>query len=112
MTTANERNQKQPSSDPLEGRRPWIRLDDAQIVEDRERSGEFQVTISGHNLKMAISPPRVSVGGIELEHLSFEPGGKQITGVLRNKPGSDEVIVDYGFASGAATATWQEDPKP
>lgn len=108
MTTSNERNKPRPPGDPLEGRRPWIRLDEAQIEEDPERSGQYRVTISGHNLKMAISPPRISVGGVELENLSFDPGGKHITGTLPKKPESDEVTVDYGFAKGQTKVAQRE----
>jgi len=84
----------------MEGRGPWIRVDNAQIVEIPKLPGGYRVSISGHNLKMAISPPRILVGGVELENLEFNPNGKQITGTLSEKPESGEVTVDYGFASG------------
>ena len=107
MTTDRYPQRKQPD-DPMEGRKPWIRVDEAQIVEDPRSPGAYRVQISGHNLKMAISPPRITVAGIPLENQSFEPGGKTITGTLSRKPGSDEVIVDYGFARGETKAAQQE----
>jgi hypothetical protein len=97
---AGETPEYKEQPDPMRGRRPWIRVDGAQAVEDREHSGQFEVRISGHNLKMAISPPRVEVGGVPLEHIVFEESGKVITGRLSRRPPGDRVIVDYGFASG------------
>jgi hypothetical protein len=108
MTPSRQHEKQQPPSDPLEGRRPWIRLDAARIEEDTEHPGYYRVTISGHNLKMAISPPRILVGGVELTDVRFDPGGKQITGTLAKKPESDEVTVDYGFASDRTTVKSQE----
>jgi hypothetical protein len=108
MTTSKEREKQQPPVDPMEGRRPWIRVDDARIEEDTERSGRYRVTISGHNLKMAISPPRIQVGGVDLRDVTFDPGGKQVTGTLPEKPESDEVTVDYGFAIGETSAHRQD----
>jgi hypothetical protein len=107
MTTDRYQQDKQPD-DPMEGRKPWIRVDKAQIVEDPSTSGGYRVQIYGHNLKMAISPPRITVAGVPLENLSFESGGKTITGTLSRKPESDEVIVDYGFARGETKAAQQE----
>ena len=102
MTTPKQHN-KQPPPDPREGRRPWIRVDGARIDKDPDRSGRYRVTISGNNLKMAIAPPRIVVGGVQLRDVAFDPAGKQITGTLARKPKSDEVVVDYGFARGETT---------
>jgi hypothetical protein len=97
--------------DPMAGRRPWIRLDGATIAERPDRAGAFQVRITGHNLKMAISPPRILIGGVELTSLSFDPEGKAITGTLSKKPESDQVTVDYGFATGETTVSWSDNGK-
>ena len=95
-----------PTDDPLEGRRPWIRVDDARITEAKGGpQGRWDVTISGHNLKMAVSPPRITVGGVPLMRPVFEPSGKLITGTLTEEPATDEVVVDYGFATGATKVT-------
>jgi hypothetical protein len=98
--TNSKNSDKQPVPDPMGGRRPWIRLDGAHIEEDTEHPGYYRVTISGHNLKMAITPPRITVGEADLTDAKFDTGGKQITGTLEKKPESDEVTVDYGFARG------------
>ena len=105
--TSRHRNKKR-SGDPMEGRRPWIRVDEARIAEDPRLAGGYRVSISGRNLMMAVSPPRIRVGGVELDDLEFDPSGKQITGTLSRKPESDDVTVDYGFARGDTTLNRRE----
>lgn len=102
MTMSTKGDEKQPE-DRMEGRRPWIRVDGAQLGEAATPAGAYRVRISGHNLKMAISPPRILVGGVELTDLEFDPDGKHIAGTMSQEPDSDEVHVDYGFATGHTT---------
>ncbi|WP_427017621.1 hypothetical protein ACQCSX_03105 [Pseudarthrobacter sp. P1] len=85
-----------------QGRRAWIRVDRATVSASSTR-GVYDVAITGVNLHMAVVPPRILVGGVPLQQLSFEPGGGRITGVLKHRPEGGSVSVDYGFASGEAT---------
>lgn len=87
-------------NDPMAGRRPWIRVDSADLREDPKREGAYEVRIRGHNLRMAISPPRIEIGGVSLRHLSFDRDGTEIRGTLEQKPENDRVIVDFGYAFG------------
>jgi hypothetical protein len=84
--------------DPMAGRRPWIRVDSADLKEDPRHEGAYEVRIRGHNLRMAISPPRIEIGGVPLRHLSFDDDGTEIRGILEQKPENEQVIVDFGFA--------------
>ena len=86
----------------MQERRVWIRIDKA-TASPASTGGVYDVAITGVNLHMAVVPPRILVGGVPLQQLSFEPGGGRITGVLRGTPEDGSVSVDYGFASGRAT---------
>jgi hypothetical protein len=85
-----------------QGRRAWIRIDKATASPASTR-GVYDVAITGVNLHMAVVPPRILIGGVPLQQLSFEPGGGRITGILRGTPEDGSVSVDYGFASAGAT---------
>lgn len=99
MTTQAQADpERERGDDPMVGRRAWIRVDHAKIMDDEQYEGRYQVQITGHNLKMAISPPRIEVGGVPLENISFEGEGKIITGTLVRQPEDNRVVVDYGFA--------------
>lgn len=80
------------------GRAGWIRVDGVEIQEGRTRRGEraYSVRIRGVNLRGAISPPRVEVGGQVLEEMSFAPDGRTLSGIVRDKPVAEHVVVDYG----------------
>jgi len=78
-------------------RKPGIRLDRCSVKSLGRRAG-YQVAIEGFNLHMAIAPPHVTVGGVVLQQLEFQPDGRVIRGVLARKPRSRRVAVDYGFA--------------
>lgn len=78
-------------------RKPWIRLERVRVKHLGPRGG-YEVVIEGVNLHPAISPPRVTVGGVPLEHPEFQRDGRSIRGVLPKKPTSGRVVVDYGFA--------------
>jgi hypothetical protein len=94
--------------DPMAGRRAWIRVDGAEIAEDREEYGTYRVRITGHNLRLIISPPRIEVGGVRLEQVTFDKDGKTISGTLPSKPEGDRVVVDYGFARDEGELEWEE----
>lgn len=94
-----------------QGRRAWIRIDKA-TASPASTHGVYDVAITGVNLHMAVVPPRVLVGGVPLQQLSFEPGGGRITGVLRGTPADGTVSVDYGFASAAATLHGLDQSRP
>lgn len=78
-------------------REPRIRIDGVEIsaVDGGRR---YAVVIFGFNLHAAISPPRVTVGGLDLEAMTFSPDGRTIGGILPSPPGNQRVVVDFGFA--------------
>jgi hypothetical protein len=93
-----KKNEDQPdTTDEHAERGPWIRLDDVHLSEQEDGTG-YEVVIEGVNLRSAVVPPRVTVGGLPLEEQSVSPDGRSIRGQLRKKPDSLHVVVDYGFA--------------
>jgi hypothetical protein len=80
----------------LASRKPRVRVDRC-VVTEREK-GHYDVMIEGFGLLPAITPPRIAVGGVLLEQAMFEKGGRRVTGVLRDRPKNDQVIVDLGYA--------------
>lgn len=80
-------------------RKSWIRIDDVTIEKADKYS--YQVTIRGHNLHGAISPPSVTVDGVKVSDLRFSDDGRTLRGTLEERPESREVIIDYGFAKGS-----------
>lgn len=88
-----------------DGRSGWLRLDRCTVDEkpDKTRNG-YPVTIEGVNLRAAISPPTVTIGGQRVHELHFAPDGRSITGLIKEPPEDRQVIVDYGFARGELSA--------
>jgi hypothetical protein len=80
----------------LAARKPHVRVDRC-VLTDGEK-GTYQVTIEGFGLLPAITPPRITVGGVPLEQVRVEHGGRRLTGVLSTQPRGTEVIVDLGYA--------------
>jgi hypothetical protein len=78
-------------------RQPVVRIDDVTIEEGNDG---YKVAIDGFGLRPAISPPLVTVGGVQVEKLRVEEGGRRLTGYLPEKPQSNEVMVDLGYACG------------
>ena len=75
-----------------------IRID-AATIEPQENKDGYRVVIEGFNLYPRISPPLVTVGGVMLEQIKYEPNGRSINGRLKEKPDNGTVKVNYGFAS-------------
>lgn len=74
-----------------------VRLDSAS-VEPLEDHGGYRVVIEGFNLHPRIAPPLVRVGGVMLEQIQYQQDGRRINGVLKERPGSGPVTIDYGYA--------------
>jgi hypothetical protein len=108
MEKPKKQGRRDPAPDPMAGRKPGIRIDDVTIREMPEYRGCYQVRISGHNLRMAISPPRIEVGGVPLEDLTFDKDGRAVSGTLACKPESERVVVDYGFAREQSEVHWDD----
>jgi hypothetical protein len=84
-------------------RRPQVRIDRCTIqVLDRG----YAAIIEGFNLRQAISPPQVTVGMVPADSLVYARDGKQLRAILKKKPASDRVVVDYGFARAEGRAEW------
>lgn len=81
-----------------DGRAGWIRLDRCTVDErPDDAAGGYPVTIEGVNLRRAISPPRVTIGGQPVRAMRFAPDGRSITGVVDEPPADERLVVDYGF---------------
>jgi hypothetical protein len=90
-------------------RSPTIRIDRCTIEplqgdKGQEADKGYLVVIEGFRLHQAISPPRITVGKLVVESVTFRADGKQIRGVLRARPDDDRVRVDYGFAHAESRA--------
>lgn len=72
-----------------------VRLDSASV---ELRADGYYAVIEGFNLHPRIAPPLVNVGGVTLEQIQYQPDGRRIEGVLKEKPGSGTVTIDYGYA--------------
>ncbi len=82
-----------------------VRIDHCTIQELESGKG-FEAIIRGFNLRQAISPPQVTVGGVPADSLRFSRDGKQLRVMLKRKPRSSRVAVDYGFARAEGRAEW------
>ena len=78
-----------------EENRVVVRLDSASV---EPYEGGYRVVIEGFNLHPRIVPPLVKVGGVTLAQIQFQPDGRRISGVLREKPGAGPVTIDFGYA--------------
>ena len=78
-------------------RKPRLRIDSSVLSEGEK--GYYDVVIEGIGLLPALTPPHITVGGVTLEQAKFEQGGRQVRGVLRERPKDDKVVVDLGYAS-------------
>lgn len=89
----------------IAARRPQVRIDRCTI-QALDRGEGYAAIIEGFNLRQAISPPRVTVGGVPADSLSYARDGKQLRVLLKQKPDGDRVEVDYGFARAEGRAGW------
>lgn len=89
----------------IAARGPQVRIDRCTIQAlDREEG--YTAIIEGFNLRQAISPPRVTVGGVSAHALTFDRDGKHLRVLLKQLPDGDRVEVDYGFARAEGRAEW------
>jgi hypothetical protein len=76
-------------------RKPHVRIDSVEIsAVDPPR--EYRVVVHGFNLHAVVSPPRVTVGGVELEEIIFSVDGRTIRGRLSSAPSGERVVVELG----------------
>lgn len=80
------------------GRRPWLRVDGVVVDKRSTKTGGYRVKIEGVNIRGAISPPTITVGGQHVTEMQFAPDGRSMTGVIHDLPANEYVVVDYGFA--------------
>jgi hypothetical protein len=80
----------------LAARAPRVRIDAVTMA--AADKGEYGVVIEGFGLRPAVTPPTITIGGVRVEELKFEAGGRRATGVLRSPPSGDDVLVDLGHA--------------
>jgi hypothetical protein len=74
-----------------------LRVDRCEVSRSADKA-TYKVVIDGFNLHPAIAPPRVTVGSVRVEGLRFQPDGRRIEGVLKERPRPGPVVVDYRFA--------------
>ena len=87
----------------IAARAPMVRLDRCHVKPaSNKKRRSYDATIEGYNLHQAISPPRVTVGGVMLEDIRFQDDGTAIRGTLSKRPRDHTVVVDYGFARAEA----------
>jgi hypothetical protein len=75
-----------------------VRLDSASAEPLEGQAGYYHVVIEGFNLYPRIAPPLVTVGGVALAQIQYQQDGRRIEGVLKEKPGTGPVTIDYGYA--------------
>jgi hypothetical protein len=80
----------------LASRKSQVRVDRCVVTQGEK--GYRDVVIEGFGLLPAATPPHITVGGVTLELAKFELGGRRVTGVVRDRPKNDEVIVELGYA--------------
>ena len=73
------------------------------VIRASLRPAGYRVTLEGEQLHRALSPPRVTVGGLDLVDLRFHGGGLFLEGFLPRRPPDRQAIVDYGFARAEIT---------
>ena len=80
----------------LASRKPHVRVD--RCVVTASDKGDFEVVIEGFGLLPAITPPRITLGGKTLQRTKFELGGRRVTGIVRERPVNNRLVVDLGYA--------------
>jgi hypothetical protein len=78
-------------------RKPWIRLD-RYYMKPQTGKDTYEVVIEGFHLASAVSPPRITLGGVPVRGLKFKPDGRAVWGILSKEPANDVLVVDYGYA--------------
>jgi hypothetical protein len=88
----------------IAARAPIVRLDRCYVkpVSNNKKKRSYEALIEGYNMHQAISPPRVTVGGVMLEKIRFQDDGTAIRGTLSKRPRDRMVVVDYGFTRAEA----------
>lgn len=76
--------------------RPQIRIYHCGLI--AQGDGGYMIVVEGYGLRPGITPPLMTLGGVPIENLKFEPSGRRVTGVIRAHPGEDVLVVDLGFA--------------
>jgi hypothetical protein len=86
----------------LAERKPRARIDRCEVAQDEK--GRYMVVVEGFGLVPAVSPPQITVGGVPLEEIRYEKGGRRLSGVLREPPRDGRVVVDLGYAQATGEA--------
>jgi len=81
----------------ITARKPWLRIDRVRIRPLWWRKG-YAVAIHGIHLHAGSSPYLITVGDVAMARVRFHPEGRVLYGYLSDKPASNLVIVDLGFA--------------
>ena len=78
---------------------PRVTVDGGRVRKRWLRRG-WAVTVRGANLRLAIVPPDVTVGGQRVRDLRARRDGRLLRGVIDARPHGDHIVVDYGFMRG------------
>jgi hypothetical protein len=65
----------------------------------------YRVAVEGRGLHLALSPPRVTVGGIPVTDLEGTRDGTSLRGRVAHSPPNATFVIDYGFANAETTLT-------
>ena len=85
----------------VSARQPVARIDDCVVTPD-DTDG-YVAFIEGSGLQPGIVPPSITVGGEPLHDAVFEPGGRRVSGTLRERPRQPRVVIDLGYARAEGT---------
>jgi hypothetical protein len=86
-------------------RRPVARIDRC-VVSPGDMDG-YVVVIEGSGLQPGIVPPSITVGGEPVHDAVFEPGGRRVSGTVRERPRQPHVAIDLGYARAEGTVEAQ-----
>ncbi|HPG21918.1 MAG TPA: hypothetical protein PLH75_03915 [Amaricoccus sp.] len=90
MTNAGERWKQRQKM--LEGRTGRFRVDACRIL--RAEDG-YRLVCTGMGMIPAISPPRITVGGLPVREVQFLDRGRRIEAVLPEPPRDSTVLLDF-----------------
>lgn len=86
----------------LAAKQPALAVDSGTVTIGGPPLGH-EVEVTGRDLHPALSPPEVTVGGVEVTDLQFSADGTSLRGRLRTPPPDARFVIDYGFARAEAT---------
>jgi len=85
----------------LQERSSRFRVDRCSI--EREKDG-YRLVCTGLGLVPALSPPRISLGGVVLKGLKYLDQGRRLEAVVDQLPEDRTVVLDFVYAAATVEA--------